>query len=141
MARNQDPAAISDRWARGMSGAAETMRQGVNAVTTAPTEKAAAAADRYAEGVQRAVSSGKFQAGLRRVGLSDWQRAMAEKGIPRVASGAVSAKPKMESFMSQFIPHVEAGQRKLENMPRGDLSQNIARMVANVEHMAQFKRR
>lgn len=141
MARNHDPAAIADRWAKGMGGAAETIRQGVMQVTVAPTEKAAAAAERYSMGVQRAVTNGKFQAGLRRVTLGEWQRAMVEKGANRVASGAVAAKPKMQSFMEQLMPHVEAGQRKLETMPRGDLQQNIARMITNVEHMAQFKRR
>lgn len=135
------PQALAQKWARNIGAATESIKAGVNAVTVSPTEKAARAQDQYLLGVQRAVSDGKYAAGLRRVTLADWQQAMLNKGIPRVASGAMAAQPKMESFLSEFLPHVQAGQRMLESMPRGDIQQNIARAVAMIEHNAKFRRR
>lgn len=132
---------ISDKWARNLGAAGEAIKNGVQAVTVAPTEKAASRADAYAAGVARAVADGKYQAGLRRVSLEDWKRAVLQKGLNRVAAGAVEGKGKMADFLTDFLPHVEAGQRMLESMPRGDLQSNIARAVAMMQHNSQFKRR
>lgn len=133
--------ALAQKWAKNLGGSGESIRRGVEAVTVSPTQKAAARSDAYLAGVQRAVADGKYQAGLRRVTLQDWQQSMLQKGINRIASGANAAVGKMESFLSEFLPHVEAGQRMLESMPRGDLSSNIGRAVAMMEWNAKFKRR
>ena len=66
---------------------------------------------------------------------------MLEKGLSRVGTGASQAMPKFADFMSEFIPHLQAGVRALETMPRGDLSQNVARAVAMMQHNARFRRR
>jgi hypothetical protein len=130
----------SQAWQRGLQGATEKIKQGVMAVTVAPTQLAAAQQNAYLQGVQRAVDSGKYAAGLRRVSLTDWQNATITKGVGRIASGATAALPKFESFMNQFLPHLQAGVNALQNMPRGDLNQNIARAVAMIEHNARFRR-
>jgi hypothetical protein len=65
---------------------------------------------------------------------------MLEKGIGRVASGAQAAKSKMQDFFTDFIPHLEAGVRELQTMPRGDLEANIARANAMMRHNAKFRR-
>jgi hypothetical protein len=133
--------AIADKWARNLGSAGESIKAGVQAVTQAPTEKAAMAADRYASGVARAVTDGKYQAGLRRVSLEDWKNATLRKGLNRIAAGAAESKGKMQAFLGDFLPHLEAGQRMLETMPRGDLQTNIQRAVAIMNHNANFKRR
>lgn len=130
----------ANRWASGMAGAAEKIKAGVNAVTEAPTAKAARRSDAYLAGVQRALASGKYQASLERVTLQEWQKAMNDKGVMRVASGAAEAKGKFQSFMSEFLPYVENAVRELESMPRGDLEQNIARATAMMRKLSQFKR-
>jgi len=135
------PSQIAEKWSRNLGASTASIQAGVDAVTVSPTEKAARAVDNYVSGVQRAVADGKYVAGLRRVSLSDWQQAMKGKGIARIASGAAAARPKMEAFLVEFLPHVEAGQRALESMPRGDLQTNIARAVRMMEHNATFRRR
>jgi hypothetical protein len=134
------PQAAADRWANGMANSVEKIKTGVNAVTVAPTQRAAQRLDAYLAGVQRALQSGKMQAALERVTLQDWQRAMNEKGANRVAGGAMAAKGKFQSFMSEFLPFVEQAKRELESMPRGDLEQNIARANAMMRKLATFKR-
>lgn len=131
---------VADKWARNLGASTEAIKAGIAAVNVAPTEKAAAAADRYAQGVANSVASGDYQKGLRRVSLEDWRRAITNKGIPRIAAGAAEAKPKMAAFLTEFLPHVEAGQRALESMPKGDLETNLQRAVAMMRHNASFRR-
>lgn len=135
------PQQVADRWAQRLGQAGQAITQGVQGVTENPAAKAAAASDRYAQGVARAVATGKYQRGLQRVSLEDWRRAMIEKGVPRVATGATAGKPKMAEFMAEWLPYMEEGKRKLDSMPRGDIEQNIARMVAQVQHASNFRRR
>lgn len=137
----QSPQQIAQKWNRNLAGSTEAIKNGVAAVTVSPTEKAARQADAYAAGVAAAVASGKYQSALRKVTLDDWQKAMLTKGVSRIASGAQAAVGKVEDFLTEFLPHVEAGQRMLESMPRGDIQQNIQRAIAMIEHNAKFKRR
>lgn len=137
----KSPADIARKWSRNLASSTESIKQGVNAVTVAPSEKAIRQQDAFLSGVQRSVAEGRWQAGLRRVSLQDWKDAMINKGLTRVAAGASAGTPKMEQFMGEFLPHVEAGQRMLESMPRGDIQTNIARAVSMIEHLAKFRRR
>lgn len=131
--------AVAAKWASNTGRASESIRTGVQAVTVNPAERAIARQDAYAAGVQRAIAEGRYRRGLSRVTLQSWQDAMITKGLPRIASGASAAQPKMAAFLEKFLPHLEAGRQRLQQMPRGDLQQNIARMVAMVEHAAAFK--
>lgn len=135
----KSPDQVARKWASRLGQASEAIKQGVQATTVNPAERAAAAQDRYVSGVQRAVATGKYQRGLRRVSLQSWQDAMINKGLPRVASGATAALPKVTAFLEKWLPYEEQLKQKLQSMPRGDLQQNIARMVTAVEHNAAFR--
>lgn len=135
----KNPSVVADKWSRNLAGSTESIKAGVQGVTTNPAEKAIAAKERYVTGVQRAAAEGKYERGLRKVSLQMWQESMLGKGLSRIAGGASAGKTKMASFMEKWLPHEEALKQKLQNMPRGDLAQNIARMVAAVEHNASFR--
>lgn len=139
MAMTQSSSAIASKWAKNLAAATSSITAGVNSVTSSPTHKAAARAQAYADGVQRAVSSGKYAKKLMAVSLSDWQQAMIQKGVPRIAQGANAAVPKFDSFMSKFAPHLAALQSKLAAVPRGDINQNIERARIAILHNAEFK--
>lgn len=130
---------VAQKWAQNTGRSTDAVRAGVQATTVNPAERAAARQDAYLAGVQRAVADGKYRRGLSRVTLQSWQDAMINKGLTRIASGASAAQPKFATFMEKFLPHLAAGRAKLASMPRGDLQQNIARMVAMVEHNANFQ--
>lgn len=130
---------VADKWSRNLAGSTESIRAGVQSVTTNPAEKAIAAKERYVQGVQRAAAEGKYERGLRKVSLQMWQESMINKGLSRIASGASAGKSKMVAFMDKWLPYEEQLKQKLASMPRGDLQQNIARMVAAVEHNASFR--
>lgn len=136
----QSAKTVADKWQRNTSGSIQSYKDGINAVTQSPTEKAAAAVDRQVAGVQRAAAEGKTQRALLRVSLADWRKAAIDKGANRLASGVQAAVGKVESFLGEFLPYVEQGRDQLSSMPRGDVEQNIQRMVAMVRHNAAFRR-
>lgn len=140
MARHstKNPADIAAKWATNLGNAGTSIQKGVQGVTTSPTAMAAANADGYLSGVQKAVSSGKWSRNLQAVSLSSWQNAMITKGLPRIQTGAQAGKGKVQSFMTQLMPYVQNLQGQLASTPRGTLGQNIQRMNTWVQGMAQF---
>lgn len=134
----RDPAFVAQKWAQNLGASTESIRQGVQAVTESPMEKAARNVDGWVAGVNR--SRDKFQAGLRRRTLGDWQSSMIEKGIPRVSTGATAAQPKMQAFMAEFLPHVERVAQQVRSMPKGGIDNGIARATAQIRGNAQFRR-
>jgi len=136
----KDAATVAKKWANNLSQATTSMTDGVNAVTQAPTAAAALRAQAYVQGVQNAVNSGSWQAALNAVSLQDWKNAMTQKGIPRVASGATQAIPKMQSFLNKLLPYQANLKQQLASTPRGDKSQNMQRMIAWFDGMSNFSK-
>lgn len=136
----KNPAQVASKWNRNLAASGESVKAGVQAVTQAPSEKAIRQQDVMVSNFTQAVTSGKWARNLGRVTLQDWQQAMINTGIPRITSGAAKGLPKMENFLSQFLPYLEQGLNKLANMPRGNLQQNIQRAVTMIQHNADFKR-
>lgn len=137
---SQNAAAVTQKWLRNLGGATESYKQGIASVTESPMEKAANAKDAWVAGVNRARENGKYEAGLRRVSLQSWQQSATIKGAARLADGAQQAKGKMESFLRDFLPFVAENQRKIADMPRGTLEQNIARAAEMMRLNATFRR-
>lgn len=133
-------AEVAQKWARNLGQATESIKNGVNRVTVAPQQQAAAAQDKYVAGVQAAVQSGKWQRGLQRSTLSDWKNGMLNKGMSRIASGATAAVPKMQSFMTQFLPFLDGVTQQVKAMPSTTLQDRINRAVAQMQGTAQFQR-
>jgi hypothetical protein len=136
----KNPADVSAKWSRNLSASTPSITSGVQAVTIAPTQAAARQGDAYLQGVQRAYADGKWQAGLQRVTLQDWQNAMLTKGIPRIQQGATAGKANVEQFMGQLLPYIQTGQRALAATPRGTLETNLSRMTTFARYMSNFKR-
>lgn len=133
------PTDMAAKWARNLGQAGTAIQAGVNAVTVSPMQKAAQRQDAYLAGVQRAVTSGKYSAGLNKVSLQQWQQAVIQKGLPRIAAGAAAGQQKMADFLGKWMPYMGQLQSKLASMPRGDLQTNIQRAITAIEHNAAFK--
>lgn len=131
---------IAAKWAERLGAATTQITQGVQAVTQSPMEKAAARAQAYLEGVQRAVSSGKYADNLRAVSLSDWKNAMINKGIPIIAQRAQQAKNKFRDFMVEWLSFQASVAAQLQSMPRGTLEQNIQRAVFVMRQAKEFRK-
>lgn len=128
---------ITEKWKARTSGATQAVIDGVARVQRAPGEAAAAQKGAYLAGVQ--AKADKWERNVRAVTLQSWQAATTS-GAQRIAAGVQAKAPKYEAFMQEFIPHVERVQQRVHAMPRGNIDQNIARMIENVRGMAEFKR-
>lgn len=131
---------IADKWVNNTSNATEAYKNGINAVTESPMQKAANNVDGYVAGVQRAAQSGKYQRGLLRVDLPTWKNLAATKGANRLGTGVAAAKGKMQSFLGEFLPFLSGLQTQLSTMPRGSFEQNKARANAAMDYIHGFRR-
>lgn len=132
----KDPATIAARWSQGLAGAGAKITEGVASVTTAPGQMAARQKAVYAQNV--AASVDKWAANVGKVTLGDWQSAMTNKGIARIATGASAAQDKFAGFITKLLPHIAAGKASLP--PRGTFEQNVQRSVAWIQHMHKFSK-
>jgi hypothetical protein len=137
MAVRGTPQSIKDKWLRNIQSATPDITAGIQRVTQAPGQ--AAAAQSAAWQANTIAAADKWKRNTAGVSLADWQAA-ATAGVGRIASGAQAKQGKMETHLQSFLPHLEAGQRMLASMPRGSMEQNLARMVAMARHNANYKR-
>lgn len=122
-------------WVTGMSAAGPKYIAGVNAVKVAPGQLAAAAAPLWAANV--AAAQPKFAKNVAAVTKEQWANAAATKGAPRLASGASAAQPKMQSFMTKFIPVLS---NMVDSLPaRGTFDQNLNRLTTYINGLHQAK--
>lgn len=134
--RAPDAGTIAANWASAMGSAqtATRYKAGVQAVTVSPTQLAATpeAMDRYVQGVQQSVSSGKRAAALNAVTLAMWQGPTLNKGAARLASGAQASQQKMASVMQKWAPIYGQMSAAVQNMPKGGLGNAMARVQAAI---------
>jgi hypothetical protein len=131
----QTPDQIAAKWAQNLGQSTQRIQDGVQSVTQAPGLAAAAQKTTW---VQNTTSSAdKWASNTAKVTLGEWQQAMIEKGLQRVASGATAAEPKFNAFMGRLLPHIDSVKRSLP--ARGNLDANINRMVAFTRGMAKFQ--
>ena len=130
------PQQASDKWVQRMQTSNQQVIDGVNAVTVAPGQKAAAQADYWLARVT--ASKTKFQTNVAAVTLQAWQADMIQKGVPRIASGATANQPKVTSFMTKFLPYLDQGVAAVKAMPKNNINDSIARAAAMIQWNAKF---
>lgn len=139
MARSITADEVMKKWADHGAASANTVKAGVQAVTEAPTAKAAARVEAWVAGVQK--SRDKFVQKLNAVTLQDWKNAMLGKGITNMGNGYNDPmnQRKFLVFMRSFLPYVRDGAQQVRQMPKGTLQQAIDRAAAMIKWNAQFR--
>ena len=127
------------KWAQRSAAATDDVKNGVMNVTVAPGKSAALAKDLWLQKIS--ASADKWARRVSAVSLQDWQDAMINKGINRIASGTQAAIPKMTAFMTDFLPFVDQGVAAIKNMPKGNVEAGIARAAAMIRHNATYVRK
>lgn len=126
-----------DKWATNLGNSGTYITNGVNRVTVAPGQAAAAASDRMLAGVTQSVTSGKWAARVSSVSLSDWQTAMIKKGLPRIATGTAQAKVTKVQQITTLLSNVDAAVSQVQSLPKGGIAAGIARATAFMTAMHQ----
>lgn len=141
MARGLTVQEIVRRWQDNASNATTSFKNGVQAVSENPMQKAANAQDKYADGCRRAAESGKFAAGCQAVPMQAWKDATLKKGADRFASGVKDAVPKVAAFWSAFKPAQDAMVEQVSQMPSGTKAERKARMNAMFDAASEWSYR
>lgn len=131
----QTPDQIAANWASRLAASSQKITDGINGVTVAPGQAAARQAQVWAQNTAAAVQ--KYQTNVGAVSLQSWQQSAITKGVPRIASGATAAQPAFATFMGKLLPYI--AQQKQALPPRGNLQQNLDRMVKFATGMSNFK--
>lgn len=127
----------AQKWQSRLSAASTEIQNGVNRVSVAPGQLAAAKFDKWLTGVQQAAQ--KWRSRVASVPLETW-RAATIAGIPRIATAAQAKQGKYQAFASEFYPFLEAGMQKVQALPDSDINARIQRAVAMMQYNATFKR-
>lgn len=124
MARSIPSAAeVAQRWQQGFGAAGQRWADGIESVTVAPGQLAAAAMPRYVAGVQQ--NAQKWAARTSSVSLAQWKQMAVAKGQSRLASGAQVG---MAKYQQRIASVLEAEKNIIAGLPpRGTVEQNIQR--------------
>ena len=124
------PTQISDKWLTNLQNAQTAMTNGVNAVTQAPGQLAAAQAALWLQRLQ--ASQQKWANRVGAVTLAQWQQAMINLGIPRAIQGAQSKQSRYTTFITEYMSFLQGQVPTIKAMPKGTLAQGIARATAMI---------
>jgi len=130
------PAEIATKWSTNLGAAGPSITAGVNAVTVAPGQLAAAASAKWLARVQAAQA--KFEKNVSAVTLAQWKTAMTSLGIPRIATGATAAIPKFTLFMTSWLNYLNANAAAIAAMPTDTLAQSIQKATAQITYNAAY---
>jgi hypothetical protein len=124
VARNIPSAAeAAQRWQQGFGAAGAKWAAGVESVTVAPGQLAAAAMPRYLAGVQG--NAQKWASRTAGVTLAQWKQQSIDKGQSRLATGAQTG---MGKYQSRIQAVLDAEKSIVSGLPpRGTVEQNIQR--------------
>ena len=129
---------VTEKWARGLAGATESIRAGINGVTEAPSAIAVRNKEGYLRGVQE--NADKWSRKLGAVTLESWRKAALDVGIARLATGVTKGKGKMQSFMEAWLPYEDGLKARLAQIPKCGIEASIARATEAIRYNKAFRR-
>ncbi len=130
-----------EKWGRNLGTAGQDIKDGVNALSVAPGEAAAAAQDRMLANLIESIQSGRWAQAVSGVSLADWKTAMIEKGIPRLSQGIAGAKRNKVAEITELLANVDAAAAAANQIPKGDINASMARANAFMLAMHESSKR
>ena len=129
----------AEKQSRNLKNSLPDIRAGIERVTQAPGAAAAAAQTRMKDNLNKAIDDGRWAAKVRGVSLEEWKQAALTKGVDRIAQGIDQAHDKQVQMAGRLLAAVDASAQQVRTMPKGTISDSIARMTKFVEDMHKFK--
>jgi hypothetical protein len=129
----------AEKQARNLKNSLPDIRMGIERVSSAPGQAAAAAQQRMKDNLNRSIDDGRWAAKVSGVSLEQWKQAALTKGVDRIAQGIDQAHDKQVQMAGRLLAAVDSSASKVKNMPKGTIQDSIARMTTFVEDMHKFK--
>lgn len=133
------PEQYAEKQARNLKNSLPDIRMGIERVSSAPGQAAAAAQQRMKDNLNKAIDDGRWAEKVRGVSLEEWKTAALTKGVDRIAQGIDAAHAKQVVMAGRLLAAVDSSAAKVRAMPKGTIQDSISRMTAFVEDMHKFK--
>ena len=133
-----DSATAAQRWQSAASTAQTRYTEGVQNTSKDPTALAAAQAQKMLNGVQQAVTSGRWQRRLSEVGKAGWQSATLAKAN-NYSTGIAAGGTKYQQGYGAFAAYMQPYQNQINSMPKNSLADSIARATAWIQNAANYR--
>lgn len=128
----------ADKYRSGVQGGSQRYINGVNSVTTAPSQQAIAQQNKMVTNWLDSVNSGKWAQNLGNVTLQAWQQAAVNKGAQNYSASADAASTKYAQWAQNAYTVIQQIQDEIEAMPSTNMQDNINRMIHNVTRMSEL---
>ena len=132
------PQEAQQKHATRLKASISDIRAGIDRVTTAPGQKAAAKRDKWVAKITDPETQAKWARNVAAVPLEKWKTKARDIGAGRIPAGIDAAADEMTKFYSQLFPFQESLQSRVKSMPDVTLSDSVARAIAWIEGMAKF---
>jgi len=116
--------------------AEDEYKAGIDAVTEAPTIKAAEKKEKYLRRIQEAADH--WEKRLRAIDLGSWKE-MATKKAPRFTEGVRLAEHKIRSFVTKWQPILQEIQSAVNALPDLTDADREKRMIENLRRLKAAK--
>ncbi len=126
---------ITEKWQRRTTAAVPDAVAGVQRVTDSPMEAAANQESKMLQNITKAVTSGRWAAGLRAVPLETWKSVTAKKIQERMGGGVAAATAKRGKFDAYMVNTVNSILPTIKDMPDMTIEDSIARVGTFMRHM------
>lgn len=120
----------SANWLAGMQNSARKTTDGVNRMTEAPGPKAAAQQEKMRINWLARLADGTWARNVSSVSLETWRRKMIQKGIPRMADGAIQSQGKVTRWATYAAPRMQQLMTDVRAMPKITAQDSEARALA-----------
>lgn len=131
---------VTAKWASRTTAASADYVKGIQAVTQSPGQAAAAKVNKMRAGIQEALDSGKWERNVASVSVTDWKDAAVNKGAARLASGVQAAQPKMQRFLTDFLPFQAQVVAQAEQMDDTTLEGRLQKALAVMRGTHEYSR-
>lgn len=132
-----DAQTAADRWQQGAVQGQQRFVEGVQQTQKDPTQLAVQQKSALVNNFNQAVSSGRWERALARVGKGGWQSATLAKAA-NYGTGISASKDKFATAIAPVLAFEAQLQAQVQSMPKGTLADSLARAQAWITGMYQF---
>lgn len=138
MGKLNNPNGAASNWSSRTGASQQRYKDGIQATTDNPMEKAAAKADTWFQRVQEAHANNRFANSLSGRNINDWKQPAMDKGATNYVTGATAGKAKYAAFAADYFPVLAQNVAAVKAMPNATKGDRQARMNAMFDKSSSY---